>query len=66
MDTPSESISAAAHAYQVAMDEGTSTQPPAALKPEPIDSLRDVAMADSTPERAAVRLNTSTPFKIYS
>jgi hypothetical protein len=61
MDTPeqSASISAAAHAYSVAMETVQPLPPP---KSEPMDSLKDIAMADSTPERAVV---SSTLFTNY-
>lgn len=60
-DTPSDviaqeqstsSISAAAHAYQVAMQQQSSTPPSAPVA----DATNDVVMADSTPAEAAVSL----------
>ncbi|KAH8814003.1 hypothetical protein F5882DRAFT_389370 [Hyaloscypha sp. PMI_1271] len=50
------SISAAAHAYQVAMQEQSATPPPA-ITPAPLaqalDSIKDVVMTDGTPDRPA-------------
>ncbi|KAE8447598.1 hypothetical protein EG329_010569 [Mollisiaceae sp. DMI_Dod_QoI] len=48
-DQPSSSISAAAHAYQLAMQQQSSTPPPAPVA----DPSTDVVMADSTPGRPA-------------
>jgi COMPASS component SDC1 len=46
---PSATISAAAHAYEVAMEQQTAT-PPSAVP----DSTKDILMADSTPDRPEV------------
>lgn len=60
-DTPSDviaqeqassSISAAAHAYQIAMQQQSDTPPSAPVA----DAVNDVVMADSTPVEAAVSL----------
>jgi COMPASS component SDC1 len=50
------SISAAAHAYQVAMQQQSATPPPATPAPLPqaLDSIKDVVMTDGTPDRPAV------------
>lgn len=55
-----QSISAAAHAYQLAMQQQAAT-PPSAATPistaQPADMLlKDVVMADGTPDRPAVYL----------
>jgi COMPASS component SDC1 len=51
------SISAAAHAYQLAMQQQSAT-PPAVITPAPQvqapDSTKDVVMTDGTPDRPAV------------
>jgi COMPASS component SDC1 len=51
------SMSAAAHAYQVAMQQQSATLP-AATTPAPVphvvDSAKDVVMTDGTPDRPAV------------
>ena len=49
-----QSISAAAHAYQLAMQQQAATPPSTA---QPVDMpLKDVIMADGTPDRPAVYL----------
>jgi hypothetical protein len=61
------SISAAAHAYQVAMQQQSAT-PPAATTPAPLpqalDSTKDVIMTDGTPDRPAVSLRASFLYNI--
>jgi COMPASS component SDC1 len=61
------SINAAAHAYQLAMQQQSAT-PPAAITPAPQvpapDSTKDVVMTDGTPDRPAVSLQASFPYKI--
>jgi len=60
--TPQEptppSISAAAHAYQVAMQQQQSSTPPTATTPttQAPDATKDVVMTDSTPDRPAVNI----------
>ena len=66
------SISAAAHAYQVAMQQQAAT-PPAVMIPAPQaqaqaqapapDSTKDVVMTDGTPDRPAVSLRASLRVK---
>jgi COMPASS component SDC1 len=65
------SISAAAHAYQVAMQQQAAT-PPAVMIPAPQaqaqapapDSTKDVVMTDGTPDGPAVSLRASLRAKI--
>lgn len=61
------SISAAAHAYQVAMQQQSSSTPPAvpaqAQVPAP-DPTRDVLMTDGTPDRPAVSVRAFPEEKV--
>jgi COMPASS component SDC1 len=67
------SISAAAHAYQVAMQQQAAT-PPVVMIPAPqaqaqaqapaTDCTKDVVMTDGTPDRPAVSLRASLHAKI--
>jgi COMPASS component SDC1 len=61
------SISAAAHAYQVAMQQQSATPPPA-ITPAPLaqalDSIKDVVMTDGTPDRPAVSPQASFLYKM--
>ncbi len=51
-----QSVSAAAHVYQLAMQQQSSgATPPTIMTPQPLDSVKDVAMnLDGTPDRPAV------------
>ena len=51
-DSTPSSISAAAHAYQVAMQQQSST--PGSTPAQISDTTRDVVMTDNTPDRPAV------------
>lgn len=60
-DVPTPSMTAAAHAFQVAMQEGLADTPPSSASalptiPAVAESTPDVVMANGSPDPQAVRL----------
>jgi len=58
------SISAAAHAYQLAMQPNQSATPTSVASPAAPEMAKDVIMSDRTPDRAVVRLSNCVKFII--